>query len=644
MPIMTYKMYLSMFTRPSQSWSVKPSLLMISLLLGLSACTTTPSKQTSEQTTTDATTPATEVTASHDTNSASEPVAKTDNVTSEASETIIQDKPLTSPFIYRYLLGEIAGQRGDYEKSSHIFYQLALSEKDARFAERAAKIAAFGHVGNLLYPSVRLWAELAPESREAQQAISEILIRGNKIAEAEPHLSNLLKDEKTRAAGFILMGKLLNQSPDKTAVLTLVQNLAAPYPELPESHIAIAQSAMHAQEEALALQHLNQAETLRPGWNLPALLKGQLLFKQSVPDAISFHEDFLAKYPNVNDVRLNFARALVQHQAYDRAKVEFPRIIEHARAALARTDELADTNRKAKQNAQKAAEKNLADTLAVIGLMSFQGEDYNSANSYFQEALDFNYHDPDQIYLYFGQTAESLNRPVIARQWYETVAPGKHYVPAQFNIANQIKKVSSVDAAIEYLNALDHLNLEQQTLVTQAQAAMLHEEQRHQDAFLLLKKAVDDKPQATALVYDYALAAERVQEYTIMESQLRNVIQARPDFAPAYNALGYSFADRNIKLDEALALIQQALKIAPDDHYMLDSLGWVYYRMGELATAEKYLQKAYQIQTDPEIAAHLGEVLWQQGKHEAAEKIWQKSLEQYPDNAILLSTIKKYKA
>jgi len=217
MPIMSYKIYLRMFKRPLQSRNIKPSLLIVSLLFSLSACTTTPSKPVTEQSAAEETATVAEQT--------TEQALDSEETAVEDTATVIKDKPLTSPFIYRYLLGEIAGQRGEYEQSSHIFYQLALSEKDPRFAERAAKIAAFGHVGNLLYPSVRLWAELAPESREAQQAITEILIRGNKVAEAEPHLSNLLKDEKTRAAGFILMGKLLNQSPEKTAVLQLVQNL-----------------------------------------------------------------------------------------------------------------------------------------------------------------------------------------------------------------------------------------------------------------------------------------------------------------------------------------------------------------------------------------------------------------------------------
>lgn len=605
--------------------------------LCLSACSITqPVQKNSDATTTP------EVTDQAQTTEASTQTAQNDG---ENTQDQIETRPLTSPFIYRFLLGEIAGQRGDFYQSSHIFYQLAQSEKDARFAERAAKIAAYGHVNNLVFPAVQLWAELAPESREAQQAITEILVKSNKIADAEPHLANLLVDEKTRAAGFILMGKLLNQAQDKAAVLTLVQNLAQPYPDLPEAHIAIAQSAMQVEQNNLAISHLDQADALRPGWNLPALLKGQLLFSQSIPEAIAFHETFLTKHPKLNDVRLNFARALVQHKQYDRAKAEFPIIIEEAHSLLNKTASLdEETDRQAKKKVQKGAEKNLADTLTIIGLLSFQSQDYVSANSYFQQALDFNYDDPDQIYLYFGQVAEKQIKPKLARSWYERVEKGQHYLAAQVNIASLINTAESADAAIQYLDAIDHLNVEEQIVITQTQANILSEAKRYQETFLFLKKAVEAKPQAVALQYDYALAAERVQEYTIMETQLHAVIQARPNFAPAYNALGYSFADRNIHLDRALSLIQKALTIAPNDHYMLDSLGWVYYRLGQLDTAVLHLQKAFDIQHDPEIAAHLGEVLWQQGKEEEAKKIWQESLKQFPDNEILISTIKKYQS
>ena len=138
------------------------------------------------------------------------------------------------------------------------------------------------------------------------------------------------------------------------------------------------------------------------------------------------------------------------------------------------------------------------------------------------------------------------------------------------------------------------------------------------------------------------MAAERVGKLDLMEAELRKTMKLKPDFAAAYNALGYSFADRNIKLVEAKNLIETALQLQPDDHYMLDSLGWVQYRLGNLEKAAENLRKAYGVQADPEIAAHLGEVLWKQGKHEEAKKIWASALKEHPENATLVATAKKF--
>lgn len=145
-------------------------------------------------------------------------------------------------------------------------------------------------------------------------------------------------------------------------------------------------------------------------------------------------------------------------------------------------------------------------------------------------------------------------------------------------------------------------------------------------------------------MYDYALAAERVGKLDIMEKELRKVIAAKPDYAPAYNALGYSLADRNMKLDEALVLIETALSITPNDHYMLDSLGWVHYRKGNLDLALEHLQKAYAMNPDAEIAAHLGEVLWQKGQQDEAKSIWEKALTADPKNEVLLVITNKFKS
>ena len=145
------------------------------------------------------------------------------------------------------------------------------------------------------------------------------------------------------------------------------------------------------------------------------------------------------------------------------------------------------------------------------------------------------------------------------------------------------------------------------------------------------------------MIYDFAMLAEKVQRFDVMEQQLRKLILLKPDFAQAYNALGYTLADRNERLDEAANLIEKALELSPNDHYILDSMGWVQYRMGMLEEAADYLRRAYSEQTDPEIAAHLGEVLWQQGKHAEAVKTWEEALRAHPDNEVLINTTKKFR-
>ncbi len=151
-------------------------------------------------------------------------------------------------------------------------------------------------------------------------------------------------------------------------------------------------------------------------------------------------------------------------------------------------------------------------------------------------------------------------------------------------------------------------------------------------------------PNANDLIYDYAMAAERVQQFAVLETQLRKLIKIKPDFAQAYNALGYSFADRNVKLEEANKLIAKALELSPNDHYIMDSMGWVQYRLGNLDKAFEFLNKAYNLQNDTEIAAHLGEVLWKQGKQDEARKVWAEALKASPENDLLLKTIKKFQS
>ena len=529
---------------------------------------------------------------------------------------------VTAEFVYRYLIAEVAGQRGDLATSGTIFYELAKTTRNPGLAERAAKVSAYGNVGQLTMPAVKLWAELDPASNEAQQAMTEMLVGSGKLKEAQPYLAQLFVKEETRAGGFLYLSTLLSRNPDKAAVLNLVQALAKPYPELAEAQFAIAQSAWAAQKDNVALDALNKIETLKPDWAIAALLKGQVLSEQNPLTAINFYQDFLDQHPDANEIRLNMAKLMVSQKQYDLAKANFPILL---------------------ANAKNSEAKNAAEVTAIVGLLSYQGGDYPAAESYFQEALKLGFKDADQIYLYLGQVNDKQNRPEQSLSWYNKVAPGQHYLEAQVNIATAMARDGKVDLAIDKLDSLDNLNTQQHIIVIQTEASLLVKAGRHQEAFDLLDKAVKNLPNTADLVYDYALAAERLQKFDLMEAELRKTIKDMPNFAAAYNALGYSFADRNIKLNEALSLIEKALSLSPNDHYILDSLGWVHFRKGNLNKALDYLQQAYQYNADPEIAAHLSEVLWQQGKQDQANVVLNEALRNHPDNELLKTTRSKLK-
>jgi tetratricopeptide (TPR) repeat protein len=519
-------------------------------------------------------------------------------------------------FVYKYLLGEIAGQRGELSLASQLFYDLAKQTQDARLAERAARAAAYARQPALALQASTLWSKLDPDSVEAQQAASQLLIASGNLTAAKPQLEKLLAQEDKRADGFMSINALLAGQKDKKEVLALVKDLAKPYPTLPEAHFAIAQSAYFAEDANLAKAELAIADKYRPGWEPSAQMQGQMLFKVSPDQALSFYKAFLAKYPAANNVRMTYAKTLVSQKKYKEAKPEFTTLVERS--------------------------KYDPEISTVVGLLSLESKDYQLADQYLEQALRNGYKDPDQLHLYLGHSAESQNDDKSALMWYDKIQAGDHFLEGRLSAASIIAKTQNVDAAITMLDEVNDLTDDQQIAVIQTEAALLNQAKRSQDAFDLLEKSMTNFPTSPELIYDFAMTAERIQKFDVMENALYKLIKIKPDFAPAYNALGYSFADRNIKLNEAKTLIETAIKLSPGDSYILDSLGWVYYRMGDYENAVSSLRKAYEIKADPEIAAHLGEVLWNQGQQAEAKKIWERALKEFPENPVLVATTKKF--
>jgi tetratricopeptide (TPR) repeat protein len=527
--------------------------------------------------------------------------------------------------MFRYLAAEVAGQRGELGISSRLFYDLAKSTKDPKLAERAAKVAIYSQNPGLAVEATKLWVELNPDSVEAQQASTQMNVMTGNLGAAKPYLQKLLTKEDTRANGFLYLNTLFANQSNKQAVLQLVKELAAPYQNLPEARLTTSQAAFQAGDFTLALNEVTAANQLRPHWEIAAIQQADILHSQSPTEAIMFYKKFLDDNPNANDARLNLARMLIKQQRFNEAKPE-----------LTKLSTLASSN---------------PEILVVVGLLFVQSNDLVTAEQYFKQALESDLKGKNQIYIYLGQIAEKSKNDSEALRWFGMATPpekdapqqANQYLEARISMANIVARTNGADAAIALLDELSNLDTPQLAQVISAQSGFLVMAKRYQESYDLLAKAVANMPDMPDLIYDYAMAAERQQKFSIMETQLRKLIKMRPQFAQAYNALGYSFADRNTKLDEANKLISKALELSPNDHYIMDSMGWVLYRQGKLDQAYNYLNKAHTAQSDPEIAAHLGEVLWKMNRREEASQIWEEAFTKNPDNEVLMNTIKKFK-
>ena len=278
----------------------------------------------------------------------------------------------------------------------------------------------------------------------------------------------------------------------------------------------------------------------------------------------------------------------------------------------------------------------------AVALLAIELKDYAAAEQTLRRALAQNPKDSDTIRLYLGQVDEERKRFDDAKRWYQEVGRGDQYIPAQVRYAGVVAKEGDLAGARRYLQQLPVQNNQQRVQLIQAEAQLLRDQSQYQEAYDLLGRSLDKLPNYPDLLYDYAMAAEKVNRVDVLESNLKKLIVIKPDHAHAYNALGYTLADRNERLKEAEEYIDKALKISPDDPFILDSKGWVLYRRGQTKEALVYLRRAFAERPDPEIAAHLGEVLWAQGQKDEAEKVWRQALQDNPDNEALRTAVKRF--
>lgn len=547
------------------------------------------------------------------TSQAQQPAA--DPAPDATARSALPKQALTPDILFRFLVAEVAAQRGEVGIAQSTYLGLARQTHDPRIARRAAEVSMFARDPAGTLEATRLWAAAEPDSEPAQQTLAALLLNEGKLDEAEPILRTLLK--KDPANGFLHLAPVMGKARGSQAGLDLVDRLAAAYPALPEARFAVAQAAASAGRTETAVAALQQADELRPGWEPAALLRAQILDQTSHADALAFMRTFLAAHADAREMRLAYARVLVSANRLDEARAEFSRLT---------------------QDFPRNAEVNFA-----AGLLSLQMGDAAAARDFLTRTLEYRPRDPDAVQYYLGQAAEQMKQPETAAAHYAEVKTGTYLVPARARQAALLAQAGKLDDARAMLKATRGENDTQNVRLIQAQAELLREGKQYAAVFGVLSEGLKRYPDSADLLYDHAMAAEKLGKLDVLEADLRRVIVLRPNDAQAYNALGYTLADHSKRLAEAVALLDKALALAPDDPFILDSVGWAQYRSGNLARAQDYLERAYKVRTDPEIAAHLGEVLWARGQRDEAGKLWQSSLQSHPQNEVLLETLRRLK-
>jgi len=529
----------------------------------------------------------------------------------------LPDTALDQELLFKFLLSEIAGQRGNSQLAAQGYLEMARSTRDPRLARRATEIATYARLQGIALESARLWYELDKGNPQARQSLVGLLLSGNKIGEAKPHLQALINADGNPAQGFMQLHTLMSKHPDKQAVYSVVKDLAQGYKQMPEAHFAVAQAAYSAGKFEVAMNEVHEALKLRPDWEIGALLQAQMLQQRESPRAaLDYLRGFLESYPRAREARANYARLLIGEKQIKEARAQYQMMLDE--------------------------QPGNADIVVTMGLLSLQMDDFEVAEAHLKKGLELNYRDPDTLRFYIGQSYEERKRYRDAMQWYAQVSDGDQFVAAQARYAFLLGRENTLAEAREYLQNVKVQSDEQRAMLIQAEAQLLREAKNYRESYDLLAGALERQPENPDLLYDSALAAEKLDKLEVVETNLRKLIKLKPDHAQAYNALGYTLADRTDRLTEAKQYIEKALTLSPDDPFILDSMGWVHYRMGNSAEGLGYLERAYSTRPDPEIAAHLGEVLWTKGRQADAEKVWRDSQKDHPENELLQDTMQRY--
>jgi tetratricopeptide (TPR) repeat protein len=534
---------------------------------------------------------------------------------------------LDAPLFYQLLIGELELRDGRAGNAYQVLLDAARRTRDPALFARAIEVAVQARAGDQALAAAQAWRDVLPQSVDAARTQLQLAAALNRLdALADPLATVLRTAPDAERAGLIAsLPRLFVRATDRKQVAELLDKLLAPYLSRPQTRsavlVATGRAWLQADEKIRALALAREAQAGDAAATGPALLALELM---PDPQAEALVGRYIAQPGAEAAVRMAYVRVLTQAQRYNDALRELDALTQQQPTLSAPWLLLGALRVELRQSA--AGEAALQRYLALREAQTTRTEDEDD--------------DPVQAWLLLAEAAEQRGDLQAADAWLARIGSGEQALDVQARRATLLAKQGQVDTARELIRRTPERRPEDARAKLVAEAQMLRQVKRWGDAHAVLASAEQRFPDDADLIYELAMMAEKLGRLDEMEQQLRRVMSLKPTQQHAYNALGYSLADRNLRLAEARTLIQRAIELAPPgDPFITDSLGWVEYRLGNRAEALRLLRQAYATRPDTEIAAHLGEVLWAAGEHDEARRIWREARERDAANEVLTETL-----
>lgn len=523
---------------------------------------------------------------------------------------------LTEQVLFDILTAEFAGQRGLYDLATDKYLELARQLRDKDVAQRATHIAVFSKRYDAARESADIWVEVDPDNLEARQALASLQIRSGEIDAAVENLEWVLRsDEGDSAQKFRAIASFLGREAETEVGMAVMERLIEDRRDDADALFAYALLALRAEQTDKAREAIERVLEIAPPTPSVAMAYLSILQKQDDQEAaMAWLEKSLSDDPEQIDLRMLYARLLADAKEFEQARRQFELL-----------SEVAPDN---------------ADVRYALGLLYLQESRLDDAKASFMHLIEQGNRVNEASY-YLGQIANIENNFEEALRWFQAVDTGENRFNAQLNAALVLAKLERAEEARQQLDDIEPRGSEQRFRLVRVRGEILTDLGELQAAMDVYDEALESGYNSE-LLYSRAMLAEKMGRLEQLETDLRAILAQEPDNAQALNALGYTLADRTDRYQEAYELIQRALELSPEDFYILDSMGWVLYRLGRLDEAVTYLRRARAIRDDAEVAAHLAEVLWAKGDKAGARDVWESALQITPNHPMLLDVIERF--